>query len=1221
LTLWRKQRSHLRRSLGIIGPAAVLVALLVAGVPLLPAQASAPAQKGRRTPLELLQTAHALFLQKDYEGAREYYLEILPSYPRNFEILKNLAFCFFKRGPRGYAQAASYYSRAYEVNPSSTEVAEDLAKCLLGVNRAAEAAAIYQKMAQQPGAPALAWKRTAEAYDAADRIQQAEAAYDAYLQRSPGDLDARTKLGSLFVREKNYARAQEQYRMVLSSNPNYPPALIGMARMAAWQGQHEEALRLYDRVLRLDPSNGEAEVGKAFVLLWSDRYEDAQALFQKLRQRHPRDTEIARGLEQAEAALRQRELTGARRSGDTARVEAFYRERLARNPSDIAALKALAEASATPARCSESVEFSRKGLELAPTDASLELRLARSLVLCQQYAEAIAHYQRVLAADPTAEGALSELGSTLLRARRNAEAIEVFRKVLQSNPQHADANLGLALALAANHNYEEALQRYDRVLKSSPDNYDALQGKAYVLLWTGQVAQARAIFQSLAAKRPSDTQNADALDSISRAEEDAKWVALRPPSGAPPQDLLAYCEKRLAAYPDDLQALKGRASAQAQLNDLPAAIQSYQQVLEKYPDDRTSKMELARLSGRQGQYDVSIKYYREVLKDSPDDSETLEGLARVYVWAKQDREALPIYQGLLARDPANNAYRLELARIQARLQDQAAARETFTSVLAADPQNREALLALARLDLGRGDRPSALNRYEEVLKQAPNDSTALLGKAQIAYYHGDMPLAYATTSQVLATEPENFDAVFLLANIEHARRNRRKSLDLLDRAAKLSPGNTEVLAMQQRIREESAVTLTTSASYAREIGPASEFTAGGIGFLPERTIGGLANEDVRFETYSSTLGVPLIPRVDSYFSFTSLPTQSPPLPTRDAQGNQISTPITGAVAPWIFVSRHVWRPSRFLTIRGGAGVARFGPPEVDRLPRLTGDLATISANYGSALSALGINPERTETFEFKPVGMAGVTIAPSKKFSIDLDWTRSPAVYFPTPYAMKRRLSQTRFSGGLNFSPTPRTDLNFDFFYARLFTDAELTYSLDNAQLDVQPLNVPCPAATPTEIARGDTTHTCLGGNLITQRAVLHDWGHGGAITFNQNLVHSERFSLDGGYRGIAYGYAGRQRQVFLGFFNPPFYQNHMVTGRIYGKLFGPVGYDWHGAFGLQQTNHGGPLTRSSTISPSFSFKVSPHLTLGIGYTHYNSAQVLGPLRGNAVRFTTDWKF
>ncbi len=1118
---------------------AALLAVLVAGVPLLQAQAAAPAQKGKRTPLDLLQTAHTLFLQKDYEGARAYYLEILPSYPRNFEILRNLAFCYYRRGPKGYAQAASYYSRAYEINPSSPEVAENLATCLMGLNRAAEAAAIYQKRAQQPGAPALAWKRTAEAYDAAGRTQQAEAAYEAYFQRSPGDLDARTELGNLFAREKNYARAQEQYRMVFSSNPNYPGALIGMARVASWQGQHEEALRLFDRVLRLDPSNAEAEVGKAFALLWSDRFEEAHALFQELRQRHPRDSEIARGLEQTEAALQLKELTAARASGDTVRVEAFYRERLARNPKDVAALKALAQASATPARCSESVEFSRKGLELAPTDTSLELRMARSLLLCQQYAEAIAHYQRVIAADPKAEGALSELGSTLLHSGRNAEAMEVFRKVLQLNPRHADANIGLAVALAANRNYPEALQRYDEVLKTSPDNYDALQGKAYILFWTGQYAEARAIFQSLAAKRSSDAQNTEALNSISRAEEEARWAALRPASDAPPQDLLAYCEKRLAAYPDDMQALKGRAYAQTQLNNFPAAIQAYRQVLEKYPDDRPSKMELARLSGHEGQYDVSVKYYREVLKDSPDDLEALESLGRVYVWSKQDREALPIYQGLLARNPANNDYRLELARIQLRLQDYAAARETLNSLLSSDPQNREAHLGLAPLDLSRGDRLSALKHYEEVLKQNPQDSTALLGKAQIAFYQGDLPLAYVTTSQVVAAQPDNFDAVFLLASIEHARRHRRSSLDLLDRAAKLRPGNAEVLGMQQRIGEESAVTFRASASYARELGTAEEFGT---------------HEDLRTFGYGTTLGFSVLPRTDSYLSLSYLPSNSP-------LGG-----IQGAVGPAQFLYRQSTRFSDRFTVRVGAGMVRFGP--------------------GTELVEPGDpDPLRYKLAKQSPVGLAGVTITRSKKFSIDLDASRSAINYTPT--SVRLGVIEERLSSGLNFNFTSRTDLRLEYFYGRYST---------------RPFNLV----------------NTVTGLTVALDVVERNWAHGGAADFNHVLYTSDRLSFDAGYEGRAFGFRGNS---WLGFFNPSFYQRHLGIGRVYGNLKGPVDYDISGGIGVQQTQQGTDLKRGYRLSPALTFRVSRRFSFTIGYIHYNASQALGTLRGNAVRFTTDWKF
>ncbi len=1196
---------------------ALLLVGVLAGARLLEAQAVRPEGSRNLSSLELLQTAHTLFVQGDYEEARKYYLQVLPSFPQSFDLLKNLAYCYFQARPPGLAQAAQYYARAYAINPGSREVKENLAKCYMGLRRYSEAGALLRKMAALPDAPPDAWKKVAEAYDLARRIPEAEAAYDAYLQRHPGDLEARSSLGRLYSWQKAYGKAMAQFRIVLASNPNFAPALIGMARVISWQGQHQESLQLYERVLRVDPRNSEAIAGKAFVLLWMGRIEESRALFAQLHKRYPHDVEITRGFESARAAFEGKIVGQARRRTDTTQAEADYRKLLAEDPQNLTALKALAELTATPQRCLESIEVSRRALEVSPGDATLELPLARALAVCQQYAEAIARYRRFVQVQPKNEDALFDLGNTMVRARRFDEAAEVFRSLLQVNPRHSDGLMGLARALAATGNHTEALLRYDQVLETSPDNYDALQGKAYILFWTNQFAQARLIFLTLAEKRPSDPQNAEALENIARAEEEARWAALRPPPDAPPQALLRYYEKRLASYPDDKSALKAISYLQTQLQNLPAAIRGYRQVLEKYPDDRDAKMELARLLSVNAQYDESLKLYREVLKSTPDDADALENLARVYLWSGHDREALETYRGLLAKNPSQTGYKTEVARLEIRMKDYPAAREILASLVSADPHNREARLQLAQLDLAQNRWDDSLLQFRALLDQNPRDPDALLGKAQISYYQGHIREAQTAASIVVEDHPDNFSGLFLLANIEHARDHRRAARELLDRADRLSPHNSDVLDLKKRISEESRITVHTSASFAREIGPATEFTS-----LAGFTRKGLANEDVRFQAYGTTIGFSMLPRVDSHLGFTSLPTQSP-------------TPsIGGAVAPWSFIFRNSWHLSKFLTIRGGTGLARFGPPELDRSPFLDDNLTAVKSNFGvNALSGLGINPTHVTTFEYSPTGSAGLTISPSRKFSIDLDWTRSPAVYLPTPFAMKFRLTETRFTGGLNFFFTPRTDLHFEFFYTRLYTgSAVVGYGMpDGPLLAFLPLSKPCKDPTPVEVSVSTNSHECLGGQVSKDNSVHRDWGHGGATTFNQNIVHREHFSLDGGYRGVAYGYAGQRinvrPRVFLGFFNPVFYQNHSLTGRIYGKLFGPVSYDFSGAIGIQQTDTQptrqtfvqGPLTRSSTVTPSFSFRVNPHLSLGIAYTHYNTAQVLGPLRGNVFRLTTDW--
>jgi tetratricopeptide (TPR) repeat protein len=940
-------------------------------VPAATAQTKAPERSGKATPLQLLQVAHTFFAQGDYESARKYYLQVLPAFSKNTDVLKNLAFCYYSMGRAGYAQAARYYARAYEIDPGNQDVADKLATCYLSLKRPAEAAVILKKAAETPGASAETWKKVADAYTDAGNPAQAESAYDVYLQLRPGDLMARTQYAVLYGQQKDYVKAQEQLRLVLSSNPNYSPALIGMGRILSWQGNYEESLGLYERVLRLYPANGEAQSGKAFDLLWMGHPEEAAPIFAALHRRYPKDDEVLRGMEAAQAAIEQKNLAQARKSGNLPRVEALYRDRLDKNPKDLEALKALVALTADPKRCAESIGFARRALELAPDDPSLELTLAHSLELCQQYEEAITRYKHYLELRPKSEDALFDLAQMLLRAKRLPEATEAFRNLLQIDPNNRDASLGLAQCLAASGNYQEALVRYDEVLKTEPGNYDALQGKAYAFYWTEQFAQARTIFENLAAQRPSDPQNQQALDDIAKAEDAARWAALRPAPGSPPKDFVVFYEKRLASYPDDVAAMKGLAYSQAQANNLPAAIEGYEKVLDKNPDDLDAQKELARLLAQSGQYDKALPLYQSVVKNHPEDTASLEGLGRDYVWSNRPADALPIFQKLLDKDPTNTGYKMQVARLELQLKDYPAAHEALASVVSSDPNNREARLALAQLEFTQGRQDESLKNFDQILQQDPKNPDALLGKAQVSYYQGNIPAAQTAATAAANQRPQDFDTLFLLANIEHARGNRHQTRHWLDQAAQINPGNPDVEALRLRLRQESAVTIHTVAGYAREIGPANTETLPAIGPLPQTTATGLPNEDIRFQTYGTTIGVPIIPHVDSYFSFTSLPTQSP-------------TPsIQGAVAPWFFLSRQVWHVSQYLTLRGGVGVSRFGPPGVIRAPRFIGDLSNLADRYGAAvLNPLGITDQQVQIDHVKPAGMAGGTIAPSKKFSI-----------------------------------------------------------------------------------------------------------------------------------------------------------------------------------------------------------------------------------------------
>jgi len=217
------------------------------------------------------------------------------------------------------------------------------------------------------------------------------------------------------------------------------------------------------------------------------------------------------------------------------------------------------------------------------------------------------------------------------------------------------------------------------------------------------------------------------------------------------------------------------------------------------------------------------------------------------------------------------------------------------------------------------------------------------------------------------------------------------------------------------------------------------------------------------------------------------------------------------------------------------------------------------------------------------VGLAGVSFGLTSKLSLDLDASRSAITY--TPVSTRLGVIEDRLQGRVNYFFDSRTQLHVAYWYGR--------YSSE------------------------DYFHTTgVNGTQADQ-----DQGHGGSIIFNRQLLHSPGFSLDAGYQGFMYGFSGQRRNVFLGFFNPTFYQRHEFVPRIYGTLWGPLGYDLSAGIGIQQTGRGAAFTRAWNVSPNLSVRVSRHLRLIFGYTHYNTAQILGPLRGNEVRFGTEWQY
>ena len=619
-----------------------------------------------------------------------------------------------------------------------------------------------------------------------------------------------------------------------------------------------------------------------------------------------------------------------------------------------------------------------------------------------------------------------------------------------------------------------------------------------------------------------------------------------PPSAAAgrkleePSPLEKLYHERADRNPQDVEAFEGMAILQARRGDYADAIASYRRVLELTPDDHDAKVGLGRALAFDGQYDAALRDFQGLLQERPGDTDALEGLARVQMWAGRPAAALPIFLDLAAHYPANPEYAVGLARVEMTLHHYSEARKTLTTLLAARPQNRDAQLQLAYLDLYEGHQTDALRRFNHLISENPTDAEALKGNVRVAYYRGDLVYAHNLAAKIVDDDPRDVAALLLLANLERALHHTRQARALLYRAETLDPRNPEARELENSLRSESRPTSHTSASFAREIGSGSPSSS----------------EDLSAFGYETTWGFFSLPRSESSLSLAYLPSQSP------------SGGIQGAVGPSQIFYHQTTYVTPQLTLRGGVGLARFGPGELAGIP--TQEQPITSAGT-------------------RPLGFVSCSYALRKKLTVDLTAARAAITYTPT--AVRLGVMEDRLSAGLDYRFNSSTDLRLEPFVTDDFT---VSYGHVSGLA----------GSTPAQVNEAD-----------------HNRGGGASLTFDRKLFHKPTVAVDLGYAGLAYGLAGGMEKPYLGFFNPGFYQRHYLTTHVVGKIRGPLGYDFSAGAGVQQVEHGAPIKPALLLNPAFTLKASPRLSLTLGYTYYDSSQSLGTLRGNAVRLSTDWKF
>jgi tetratricopeptide (TPR) repeat protein len=213
-------------------------------------------------------------------------------------------------------------------------------------------------------------------------------AYDEALAADPDHLEARLRVGWLFLERYNGTEARAAFEAILERDSTEPRTLLGLARTAQFEGSRA-ALDLVRRSLERNPRLVEARVFYGELLAELEEYEAARREATQALSVNPQSL-AALSLQAAIAWL----------TADTAGLDASRRAVRSLNPRYAPLETTLAEAAARQRRYAEAAEFARRAVRLDSTYWRGLALLGINELRMGAMDSARVHLERAFAGDP-----------------------------------------------------------------------------------------------------------------------------------------------------------------------------------------------------------------------------------------------------------------------------------------------------------------------------------------------------------------------------------------------------------------------------------------------------------------------------------------------------------------------------------------------------------------------------------------------------------------------------------------------------------------------------------------------------------------------------------------------------------------------------------------------------------------------------------------------------
>jgi tetratricopeptide (TPR) repeat protein len=317
--------------------------------------------------------------------------------------------------------------------------------------------------------------------------------------------------------EINPAMAREQAEAILQAVPGQPVATVLLGISQRLCGNHLGSLEVLESLSMALPKWPTPFYELGITLIELGRSDDALAALRRAVELHPDlpdawriigDELTARGdlpaadhayAQQIKASIQDPRLMAAAAALSTGKIpeaEHRLREHLKQFPTDVAALRMLAEVGGRLGRYVDAEALLNRALELSPSFHPARHNLALILFKQNKYAESLAQIDLLTAAEPRNSGHRNLKAVVLARIGDFPQTLELYADILSKHPGQAMIWMSYAHALASAGKSKDSVAAYRRCLKIDPHNGEAYWSLANLKTFRfgqGDIAEMRAL--------------------------------------------------------------------------------------------------------------------------------------------------------------------------------------------------------------------------------------------------------------------------------------------------------------------------------------------------------------------------------------------------------------------------------------------------------------------------------------------------------------------------------------------------------------------------------------------------------------------------------------------------------------------------------------------------------------------------------------------------------